>query len=76
MVCEMLVLDQTGDTKIIWDSENRDEVDNARRTFEDLTKKGYLAFKVKGEKGEKGEQVRTFEAGLERLILVPPMVGG
>ena len=51
---EMRVIDATGDTKVIWDSGNRDEVKAARDTFEQLKKKGHIAYAVKkgGDKGD------------------------
>jgi hypothetical protein len=64
-----------GDTKLVWDAGNRDEVENARRTFDDLRAKGYLAFSVKKD-GEKGEQIRKFDSDAQKLIMVPPMKGG
>tara|TARA_R100001530_G_scaffold1886_1_gene3253 strand:- start:27114 stop:27344 length:231 start_codon:yes stop_codon:yes gene_type:complete len=36
MKCEMAIMNGSGDTKLIWDSENDDEVKNARRTFNDF----------------------------------------
>lgn len=72
----MFVLDKTGDTKIIWSRDNQDEVANARRTFDDLIKKGYTAFSVVGKNGDKGEKLTGFDAEAERMILVPPMKGG
>lgn len=75
MTGELCVMDRTGDTKIIWDSGNDDEVENARRTFKDLKKKGYLAYKVK-KGGDKGEVVSEFDSEAERLIMAPPLAGG
>ena len=75
-VGEMSRLDRKGDTKIIWDSENEEEVAAARRTFDDLRSQGFLAYKVVGKDGRKGEQIREFEAEAERIILAPPMRGG
>lgn len=72
---ELVVLDATGDTKIIWDPDRADEVAVARRTFEDLKKKGYAAYAVKRD-GSKGEVVRAFDADAEKLILAPATVGG
>jgi hypothetical protein len=72
----MSVLGERGDTKIMWDADNAEEVAAAKRTFDDLRKKGFLAFKATGEKGAKGEQIRTFDADAERIILAPPMRGG
>lgn len=64
-----------GDTKLIWDSDNKDEIDSARETFERLTKKGYSAFLVEG-KGDKGERMKKFDPNAEKIILVPAMQGG
>lgn len=71
------VLDRTGDTRLMWDKGNKDEVDNAKATFERLVKKGkHLAFKAVGKKGEQGEQIKEFDPTAERIILVPQMAGG
>lgn len=72
---ELIILNRTGDTKIIWDSANEDEVEAARRTFTDLRAKGYLAYKT-DKKGEKAEQINTFDPKVERIILSPAMAGG
>lgn len=75
MKTEMCVMDQTGDTKTIFDPNNSDEVEAARDTFNKLRKKGYLAYRVKGD-GEKGEAITEFDATAGKIILTPPMKGG
>lgn len=72
----MAVMGRDGDTKYMWDANKQDEVDIARKTFESFRKKGYLAFRATGKEGAKGEQIRTFQPDAERIIFVPPMVGG
>ena len=72
----MCILTGAGDTKLMWDSDNRDEVQAARDHFDDLLKKRYLAFKAEGREGTRGEQIRKFDPDLERIIMVPPSVGG
>lgn len=69
-------LDRDGDTRVMWDSDNPDEVENARRTFRDLKGKGYLAYRATGEKGTQGEQIREFDPGAERIIFTRPLRGG
>lgn len=64
-----------GETKIIWDPENNDEVENARRTFDDLRKKGFAAFAV-GLTGKRTEQVNEFDPSLRKLIMAPALRGG
>lgn len=66
---------EAGDTKIIWDSDNSDEVAAAKSTFENLLKKKYTAFKVKKD-GSSGEKMLEFNPGAEKVILVAPMAGG
>lgn len=68
-----------GDTHLMWDANNEDEVGAMRATFDKLRKKGYLAFSVKTEgknKGGKGVQVTEFDPKATKLILAPPMQGG
>lgn len=72
----MHTLDRSGDTRVMWDRGNPDEVTTARRTFTDLTRKGYLAYRAEGKQGERGEQIREFDPAAERIILVKPNVGG
>jgi hypothetical protein len=72
----MHTLDRTGDQKVMWDKDNEDEVESARRTFDDLTGKGYMAYKAEGRKGTQGEQIRRFDPDAERIILVKPHAGG
>jgi hypothetical protein len=75
--CGLLsTLDKTGDTRVMWDRGNDDEVATAQKTFDDLTKKGYLAYKAEGKDGRQGEQIRRFDPKAERIILVAPLVGG
>lgn len=77
MTCMMAELNETGDTRVIWDSENEDEVEAARATFERLTKdRKFAAFAVKGKGGAQGERIHTFDPEAERIILVPQTVGG
>ena len=73
---QMHTLDRTGDQKVMWDSAQPDEVAAARETFDRLKKAGYLAYKAEGRKGERGEQIRTFDPEAERIILVKPHQGG
>lgn len=75
-MAELAIMDYTGDTKIIWDPNKPDEVEHARETFTKFTRdKKYAAFRVK-KGGAQGEQIKTFDAAAEAMILVPPLVGG
>lgn len=72
---QLCVMDQTGDTKLIWDSNNNDEVEAAKATFDRLRAKGYIAFSVKGN-GDKGEVITEFDRNSEKIILAPALRGG
>ena len=72
---EMSILGREGDIKTIWNSENAEEVEHARKTFEDLTKKGFSAFAVK-HMGGQGERIAKFDPSKEKMILVPQLRGG
>lgn len=72
---ELRVMDATGDSRTIWDPANAEEVAAVKRTFDDLRKKGFLAFAVKKD-GEKGKQITEFDPTAGKLILAPQMAGG
>jgi hypothetical protein len=72
---EMRIMDQSGDTKLIWDPNIDDELQNAERTFKDLKKKGYSAYRV-DKKGEKSGLMEEFDEDAGKIIMVPKMKGG
>ena len=69
------IMDGTGDTRLTWDADNDDEVTAARKTFKELTGKGYAAFSMK-KNGEPSVKVTEFDPWSEKIILVPPIQGG
>jgi hypothetical protein len=74
---ELAIMDPTGDTKIIFDPENEDEVAAAKATFDTLKGKGFAAFRVVGPKGEKGDEIiREFDPKAGRMIMIPALAGG
>jgi len=75
MPSELIVLDKSGDVKMIWDGEKKKEVDAAKKMFDDMKKNGYLAYTVDRE-GEKGEVIFDFHPQAEKIIMTPQMQGG
>jgi hypothetical protein len=70
---------QDGDVQVSWDRDSPEDVRHARRTFEDLKTKGYLAYRVEPRgRGREPErvQVRQFDPEDHQLVLVPPLRGG
>lgn len=74
-ICEMKIVDSSGDSKIMWDPSNADEVAAAKKTFDDLKAKRFVAYSV-APGGAKGEVIREFDPRAEKLIMAPPMAGG
>lgn len=63
-----------GDIKLIWDSENKDEVELVKKQFKEAKKKGFSPFAVKN--GQKGKRIEEFDPEAEKIIMVPPVAGG
>jgi hypothetical protein len=72
---KMHIMDETGDSKLIWDSENAVEVEAAQELFNKLKKKGHTAFAVK-KNGEKGKVIDEFDPDMEKIIMAPKMQAG
>ena len=72
---EMTVMDHTGDTKTIWNTDNPEEVAAAEAQFDELREKGYLAYKVR-DSGTKGVAMSEFDAEAGKMILAPMPRGG
>ena len=72
---ELRIMGPEGDTKVIWDSENDDEVEAAEAQFDTLIDKGFLAYKVKKD-GDKGSKIKKFDSEAGKIIMSPPMQGG
>lgn len=67
--------DATGDSRIMWDPRDPDEVKLAERHFKDALKKGMAAFKV-DKSGGTGEQIRAFDPNAGKIIMVKQLQGG
>ena len=70
------ILGGKGDTKVFWNKKNKDEVENARRTFQELVgEKKFAAFSV-SKLGRRSKKVTEFDPNIQKLILIPPIAGG
>jgi hypothetical protein len=72
---EFKVLDPNGHTRTTWDTSSPEEVDAARRIYEDLVKRGYRAFRMEGGAGE-GVPKNAFDPKDRETLLVPPIRAG
>ena len=70
-------MDRTGDTKTMWDKNNPTEVAVARAAFDAAKKAGAMIYKAVGKKGKPdGETLKEFDPSIERMVIVPQLVGG
>lgn len=72
---ELSWLSKEGDTKVIWDPKNEDEVEAAEAQFDALIDKGFAAYKVKKD-GSKGRKISQFDEKAGKIIMVPAVMGG
>lgn len=69
------VLAGVGDFKLSFDPNNPDEVAIAKKTFNDLKKKGMKAYVDTNSKSRRKE-VEEFTTEHPKLVFTPAMVGG
>lgn len=69
----MQVMDPTGHTTVKWDPDNPDDVAAAEATFDEMTAKGFNAFRVAPGPGAR---LKKFDPSAMEMILVPQLVGG
>jgi phosphoribosylaminoimidazole-succinocarboxamide synthase len=72
---ELIVLDHTGDTRLMWDKDSKDEVKAAKELFDKMKAKGYLAYNVQ-KNGDPGEVIQEFDKKMGKIIMTPQLVGG
>lgn len=70
---ELRILDPTGHVRTAWHPDNAREVEEARRLFEDLMRRGYRAFRVSEAGSVPGSR---FDPKDRETLLVPPIQGG
>lgn len=68
-------LNAEGDTKQTWDPNSAHEVEVAKKSFDFLKKKGFLAYSV-DDQGNPKELLREFDPNAGKIIMKPQMAGG
>jgi len=73
-MASQIVMDRTGDTRHIFDNQDRAEVKKAEQRFRELTGAGFTAAVRSG----RGEQriIRSFDPTAEETLFYPRLVGG
>jgi hypothetical protein len=70
------IASEKGDTRIMWDPRDADEVKVAKEAFEKAKKKGMLAYAV-GDDGERtGDVIREFDPSRSKIIMTKQLAGG
>ena len=72
---ELRIMDESGDSKIMWDPTNKEEVDAAKLQFDALMDKGYKAYTVSKD-GSTDKLIKKFDKKLGKIVMVPQLVGG
>jgi hypothetical protein len=68
-------LNGQGDVNITWNPRNADEVREAKRTFDNLKKKGYQGARVQdGERSD--ELIREFDPQARSIVMFQQIQGG
>jgi hypothetical protein len=70
------IADITGDTRIMWDPRNSDEVKIAKAAFDSAKKRKMLAYSVDENGGKTGEVIREFDPQLGKIIMTKQLAGG
>lgn len=70
------ITDESGDTRIMWDPANRDEVRTAKAAFDEAKKRGMLAYAVTPGGEQSGEVIRDFDPARGKIIMVRQTAGG
>jgi hypothetical protein len=70
------ITDASGDTRLMWDPRNTEELAAARAAFNNAKSNGMLAYGVKKSGKSDGEVIRNFDPQLGKIIMVRPLQGG
>lgn len=69
-------LNRHGDTAYFWNAGDRDEVSAARAHFDEMKRKGFIAYTSEGKDGHRGSVITKFDPKAERIIFVKQHQGG
>jgi hypothetical protein len=64
----MRVLDENGDSRVVWDRRDKNQVKEAFAKFKDFIVKGYRAYVVRGD-GSRGSRLDEFDPLLEEILV-------
>lgn len=62
------ILDDSGDTRIVWNRKSEEQIKEARQKFEEHIQRGYRAYVCRSD-GSKGRRIDYFDSLLEEIVL-------
>jgi len=74
MKCKLSMMDSSGDKEVTWQPDSPGEVAAAKAIFDAVKKRGYLVYSQPAEGS--GIALGQFDAEVENMIAVPPIVAG
>lgn len=72
---EMEILGKKGKKRLTWDSQSKEKIAIAEMEFKKRLEQGFLAFHCT-KNGSPGTQIHTFDPAENKIIILPPVVGG
>jgi hypothetical protein len=73
-MASQIVMDRTGDTRHMFDKQDREQVSKAEQRFIELTGAGFTAA-IRSDPGEQ-RVIRSFDPTAEETLFYPRLVGG
>ena len=70
-----IIMDRSGDTRHEFNEADSASVALAEERFRKLTGKGFRAVAL-APSGEGGSLLKKFDAGVERTVFIPQLIGG
>jgi hypothetical protein len=72
---QLEIMGKEGDVKVEWNPDKKEEVEVAEKQFNDLTKKGFKAFRMY-DGGKRGDELKKFDKWAEKILFVTLITGG
>lgn len=74
MRCKLSVMDSSGDREVSWEPDSPRDVAAAKAIFDEVKRRGYLVYSQPA--GASGVALGQFDANVETMVAVPPIVAG
>lgn len=71
---QMSIMDHSGHKELKWNTDQIEDTEVARKTFDELIKRGYSAFG--GQDAEAKHALKKFDPTMKEIVMVPTIVGG